>query len=183
VKDAQYSHLPGLDNRRSFFYLEKNMIKWKEAKKAIKVSLGEELVKIGFVNPAYLMYRYREDFIDVILCYYNNYQPRGIRIKNNFKTWDSIFRGRVNLNQRELSIELQDTFEEQVKLIKVLTPQILGYVNEWFSNFADINSAIKAVENIESYDDTRSIMLAGKGSPVYNQLLMDLKGLLKKDIV
>lgn len=168
------------------------MIKWKEAKKAIKVSLGEELVKIGFVNPGYLMYRYREDFIDVILCYYNNYncffielgcQPRGIRIKNNFKTWDSIFRGRVNLNQRELSIELQDTFEEQVKLIKVLTPQILGYVNEWFSNFADINSAIKAVENIESYDDTRSIMLAGKGSPVYNQLLMDLKGLLKKDIV
>lgn len=170
------------------------MITWKEARRVISKTLGKELGKCGFVNPGYIMYRYRREFIDIVQCYFPNHcgyfyvdlgcQPRGIRIKNNFRTWESLFCGRVWKNNNVvLTVDLFNTVEEEETYINDMLPLIIPKISNWFSNFVSIDSAINALESNDIYGMGDRVTFAGKGSMVYNEALSKLVSLKSMKLV
>lgn len=51
----------------------KGQLRWQEFRKVIASVFGKPLLEIGFKNPGFKMYRFREHFIDIIQFSPNKY--------------------------------------------------------------------------------------------------------------
>lgn len=156
------------------------MIKWKEVRRAISSTIGKELEKHGFKNPSYRMYRHRDYFIDIVECYhkYEHFyidmgcQPSNIIVKNNFRPWDVMFRGRVYIDEKSpLSIAFYNTLEEQECFINEYLPFIIDEIENWYSNFNDIDATIHALQNNSHIEARKSIIMSRKDSDLYNNAM------------
>ncbi len=164
---------------------------WAETKKVIRETISTVFVNAGFPNPGISMWRWRENFVDVLHFYHGSNSPyfaidlgcHPRKISSpHLLPWQCVFRSRVHVPDKNLAINGYDfAFTESVdelrqKLVKC-TPFILDYSLAWWSKFSTIDNAIDFLVN-SSEATLEEVMVARKGSVAYQENLAAVKSLL-----
>jgi hypothetical protein len=133
--------------------IKKTPISWKEFKKVIASTFDQELLKVGFKNPAFKMYRFREAFIDVIQFYPDKYylkytiefgtHPRKDKqFKGNKKScWWFMFRGRQTKNGAYFWLDIPDTYDGAIKQVRKIEHDVIDQAIYFFDRFQTIEDA------------------------------------------
>jgi hypothetical protein len=159
-------------------------MKWAEARKIAVRVLGPMFQNLGYKNPGKTMWRYRDKFIDVVQLYVNKYgtsfsidlgcHPRkDPNLKNNPKTWDTEFRGRMS-ERYDFSTITVEEFENV--LIKNLE-EIERQEAEFFEIFDDLENCLKVL-NGELINPESVFLLPNVGSNSYLQKIALIENLI-----
>jgi len=148
-------------------------IRWKEFRKIIAASLGSGFQDIGFKNPGFKMYRFREHFIDIIQFCPNKYHtqytlgfgshPRKDRqFKGNESYWHFMFKGILKKNDEFLSFDIPNTCKKAKRQVNCIQYIAINQAVSFFDKFQLIEDAIDIL--MDESSDTFLYLKSGIGS-------------------
>ncbi|GAA4375569.1 hypothetical protein GCM10023186_08420 [Hymenobacter koreensis] len=155
----------------------------------IAATIGQEMTKMGFKNPGYIMYRHREFFVDVMQFvrsedgnFYSiavgTHPRKDISQKNFPHAWRCMFIGVFQAGSaKRASFPIFPTQEWNKEQLLRMAPDVVQYCDFFFGHFHTIQDGLKALEEDNRYDDL--LMDKAKvGSPRHEadyQLLQSLQ--------
>lgn len=161
-----------------------------EVKKIIRETISLAFVPFGFANPGISMWRWREEFVDVLAFYMPSNtsdfaievgcQPRKI-LRPHPLPWHCIFRSRVGYTDKNNRLirwfETQDTIDQERKLLLEITATVRDNALSWWSKFSTVENALELLMS-SSDTDLDKITTPRKGSIVFAQNLAILQDLI-----
>lgn len=150
-----------------------------EIKMLIRETIAPTFVPFGFMNPGVSMWRWREEFVDVLHFYMPSnttdfaielgFHPRKLSSTHPMP-WDSIFRGRIQYLDKSICsgtfYKTQNTIEKEREMILIIIPFVQENALAWWSAFSTIEKSLKLILNSGEFEQEK-FGFSAKGSLAY----------------